>query len=460
MNKMVEFIDKNFDNMVEDLKKLIRIKSISGEKAQDAPFGLPVKEALNLMLDICEKNGLKTKNFDNYVGTASWGDNPKLAILSHLDVVPVTDNWGDAAFSPIIKDGKLFGRGAIDDKGPAICSVYALLSVIASGKMPDGGVRLIFGTDEEVGFRDLDYYNKLETMPKMVFTPDSDYPVINIEKGHIILTFERKINKKSNNEIMSIHGSDAVNVVPKTSKAIICGDHLSQIKELISNDETTCEFSVKEENGNLIVECEGKEAHVAFIQDGKNSLVGLITLLSKLNIDSEIKKSLNDLVELFPFHDIGGKTINIYSKDDESGELTLGLTKLDIIDDKIVCGLDIRFPVCSNKDFIMDVLREKLSSIGFTITKENIMDIHKVDPNSEFVKTLLSAYKDVTGFDAKCVSSGGGTYVHDIEGGVAFGCEFKGQDYNIHMDNEFIPLDELKLNTIIQAEAISRLATK
>lgn len=459
MNSINKFVDDNFDNMISDLKRLISINSVWGEKEPDAPFGKSAKQALLEMLKICEEHGLKTQNFDNYVGTAQWGDNPKLGILSHLDIVPVDNNWDTDPFDAVIKDGKLFGRGAIDDKGPAISSVYALLSVIDSGKAPDGGVKLIFGTDEECGSRDLEYYQNKDAYPPMVFTPDGSYPVVNIEKGMIRIRFTKEMEEEPI-DLIDITASEVINVVPKTTVATLRGVKKEDVESLIQSDNSDCSFDLGSDNDLITITCTGLGAHASEPNKGKNSLTATLALLSKLNVDSKRFKAVKDLTRIFPHGDFGGKSVGIYSSDEESGETTAAFSMLNINSNTLQGEIDVRYPSSTTKEHIIDTINSRLKQLGFNSTSYLNNDVHKVDKNSRLIKTLLSAYEDLTGLEGYCIAMGGGTYVHEIENGVAFGAEYPGEDYNMHMANEFIPLEELKLNTKLQAEAIVRLATK
>ncbi len=85
------------------------------------------------------------------------------------------------------------------------------------------------------------------------------------------------------------------------------------------------------------------------------------------------------------------------------------------------------------------------------------MEPHCTDENSEFVQGLLRVYERVTGDKAHCIAIGGGTYVHDIEGGVAFGAEFPNEDGRMHSPDEFITVANLLKNAEIMAEAMAEL---
>ena len=84
--------------------------------------------------------------------------------------------------------------------------------------------------------------------------------------------------------------------------------------------------------------------------------------------------------------------------------------------------------------------------------------VHFVDESSPLIKTALAVYEDYTGKEGKCLAIGGGTYVHDIEGGVAFGIEFEGKDYRIHSNDEFADINELLLTAKMYAQIIKELS--
>jgi len=73
------------------------------------------------------------------------------------------------------------------------------------------------------------------------------------------------------------------------------------------------------------------------------------------------------------------------------------------------------------------------------------------------VQTLLRVFEEQTGMKGECIAIGGGTYVHEIEGGVAFGAEFEGSEYNMHGADENVPIEELMTDIRIQAAAIAAL---
>ena len=79
---------------------------------------------------------------------------------------------------------------------------------------------------------------------------------------------------------------------------------------------------------------------------------------------------------------------------------------------------------------------------------------HHTPGDNDFVKSLLRIYEDYTGNPGQCLAIGGQTYVHEIPGGVAFGCEMPGTENHIHGANEFIGIDQLIISAKMFAQAI------
>lgn len=155
--KISRYIDAHRKEMLEDIGALCRINSVKGSYRIGKPYGEGCSEALRTALHIAECYGFSINNYDNYVGTVDMNDKEaQLDILAHLDVVPAGDGWTvTEPFEPVVKDGKIYGRGTADDKGPAIAALYAMRAVNELGIPLKKNVRLILGTDEECGSSDI-----------------------------------------------------------------------------------------------------------------------------------------------------------------------------------------------------------------------------------------------------------------------------------------------------------------
>jgi predicted dipeptidase len=189
LNKLIE---KDKDYLINSTQELVMIKSVNDEPKTGAPFGEGPAQALDKALEIARGLGFNTTNLDGYIGYAEYGQGTDyVGVLAHVDVVAEGNGWKYPPFGAEIHDGKMYGRGTIDDKGPAMAAIYALKAVRDSKLPLTKRVRVIFGSDEETGTADVEYYLEREEPPISGFTPDANFPAIYAEKG--ILTFDLNI---------------------------------------------------------------------------------------------------------------------------------------------------------------------------------------------------------------------------------------------------------------------------
>ena len=195
-------IDEYKEELLKSIIEVVNIPSVKGEPKVDAPFGGNAKDALIKALEIAENLGFETKNLDNYIGYAQYGEGEDyIGILGHVDVVPVGEGWKFPPFSGHIEDGKMYGRGVLDNKGPIIAALYGLYVIKESDLKINKPVRIIFGTDEESGFNDIPYYLEREKPPIMGFTPDCKYPVVYGERGRANIQFQIEYNNENYEEV-------------------------------------------------------------------------------------------------------------------------------------------------------------------------------------------------------------------------------------------------------------------
>ena len=135
-------------SVINTLKEWIEIKSVKSEALDGAPFGLNNKIMLEKALSDAKAMGFEVKNYDGYVGEVIFGDGNDeegVAVLCHLDVVPEGDIslWDTPPFALTEKDGVLYGRGVVDDKGAAVICLYALKALKDEGFTPSKKIKLI-----------------------------------------------------------------------------------------------------------------------------------------------------------------------------------------------------------------------------------------------------------------------------------------------------------------------------
>lgn len=444
-----QYIDAHKDEMIADIIELCRIDSAKGSYVEGKPFGHGPFEALAEGLRMGEKYGFAINNYDNYVGTIDLNDKEKqLDILAHMDIVPGGDGWTvTTPFEPVVKDGKLYGRGTSDDKGPAVTALYAMRAIKELGIPVKKNVRLILGTDEECGSSDIAYYYRHEEEAPMTFSPDAEFPVINIEKGSLHGVFSAEFEKsEALPRMVSFKSGTKVNVVPAKAYALFEGLDGSDTEAFARTleDELGVHFDVTSENGCMKIEAFGESAHASTPEKGHNALTGLLALIEKLNLaDCGQVKAVKALNKLIPHGDFHGKNLGIDHEDEISGKLTLAFSMLEITETGLNGDFDSRCPICANEENTLKAAKANMEANGIRFTTEKMNPPHHVDGNSPLVKTLLKCYEEYTGRKGECIAIGGGTYVHHLKNGVAFGPSMPETETGIHGPDEFAVIDEL-----------------
>ena len=100
-------------------------------------------------------------------------------------------------------------------------------------------------------------------------------------------------------------------------------------------------------------------------------------------------------------------------------------------------------PICVDGEKFRDDVTAVLNGVGIEVPMKKVVKPHHTPEESAFVQTLLKAYEQYTGNKGECLAIGGGTYVHSIEGGVAFGCTMPGTDNRMHGADEFVVIQEI-----------------
>ncbi len=463
--KIEAYIDAHRQEMLDDICTLCRINSEKMTYKEGKPFGEGPFLALTKALAMAEGYGFSVTNYDNFVGTADLNDGERtLDILAHLDVVPAGEGWTvTEPFEPVEKDGKLYGRGTADDKGPAVAALYAMRAVKELGLPVTKNCRLIFGTDEECGSSDIAHYYDVEPEAPMTFSPDGAFPVVNVEKGRLEAHFTKNFAPcAALPRLVSLDAGIKANVVPGKAKALVEGLEKDAIRASADQieKETGVAFEVAAEAGKIRITAVGKGAHASTPEEGVNALTGLLSLLVKMPFApcGQIQ-ALTDLLELIPHGDTCGEKLGIKMADEISGPLTLAFSLLKVDSESVDGTFDSRCPICSNEENTLAVVKKNMEAKGFTLLTESMTPPHHVDGGSAFVKTLLEAYEHYTGRKGECQSMGGGTYVHSLKNGVAFGAAMPETDNKMHGADEFAVIDELLVSAKIFALAIVELCS-
>jgi len=444
---MENFIEKNKDDLIKIVREILKIRSVEQKAAENAPFGEGVKAALQLALATGEKMGFKVKNLDNYAGYVEYGEGRELiSVLGHLDVVPEGNGWEyHPPYGAEIYDGKLYGRGTSDDKGPIMAALFGLYAIKEMRIPLKKRVRIIFGTNEESNWKGINYYKSIEKEPLIGFTPDGNFPVINREKGILRITLVKKF--ASDNADIIVRGGERANMVPDYAEAVLNQKMIKQIQNIPEG------ISISE---NKII-ARGRSAHAAKPWQGENAVAILCETLSQVSM-SEDAKSIIQFVSDKIARTFYGEKIGVEEDDKLSGKLTLNLGVLNIDKKHGEMLIDIRYPITGKLEGIVDNIKREAEKYSILVGKIFSLPPIFVDEKEPLVQKLISAYEEETGEKGCAMAIGGGTYARIMEKGVAFGPVFPGVKPVEHEANEYISIDNLVKLAKIYAKAIQRLA--
>ncbi len=438
------------------LQENLQIPSVEGTPENGAPYGSEVRRSLDHVLCAAEKLGFRTENVDGHVGWCEYGLGEEMvAVLGHLDVVPAGDGWSFDPWGAEIRDGRIWGRGTMDDKGPSIAALYALAALRDSGLPIRRRIRLIWGCNEETGAADLKYYlAKGGEIPVMGFTPDAEYPVINGEKGIINATFSRQLKQTGELKLLSIHGGTAPNVVPASACAKIgCSQALA--RRIAALRAPKVRFTATEYG--IFAEAEGVSAHGSLPGMGENAIGRLVLALDTLPFTGDAAKAIHFLAQTLGMES-DGRSAEICLEDAVSGALTLNWGTLNADEHQMSLKINYRYPVTKCYDDCGPILNAAFEKAGFVLTEEAHKAKLYIPEDSTLVQTLLKVYREHTGLEGKPVCIGGGTYAKSLPNIVAFGPIFPGDEVREHKPDEFLEIPKLMKNTQIMAAAMYEMA--
>lgn len=444
MKRTASYFDELLASTAEILRFDSSMKAPEGENGE-YPFGKETADCLQFFLALAESMGFQTHNYDNYVGEVVWGSGEPFAILAHLDVVPAGSGWKYPPFGGVINDdvsdggvtgAKLWGRGAMDDKGPAMACLYALKALKDEGHTPRRTVKLIVGCNEECGWKCIEHYNEVAVMPEEGFTPDANFPVIYAEKGILHFTAEFPLHDAP---VSALKGGQRANMVCDEASAILTRKAAEKLVEYQNAVEGT---TLSYDNTTNILRAYGKSAHGSTPDLGANALQAILAFLATLDDDCA-----------FAYDTLFNDGLGLRVFQDETGNLTLSpdVAKLENGVLKITC--DVRFPAT----FALESVTERLDEKGIAYTIEQYQAPLYNDKEGELISTLSRVYEKATGKAEAPVAIGGGTYARALRCGCAFGPEMDGEEATIHQANEYITLDRLRFLLDIYYDAVKEI---
>ncbi|QQE76837.1 dipeptidase PepV [Alicyclobacillus sp. SO9] len=452
------FLETHRSEMVESLRELLRIPSVKSAAEPGQPFGAGPSQALQYVLDFARRNGLQVSNLDGYAGHVEFGNGDEyVGVLGHLDVVPAGTGWTHPPFGAELEDGKIYARGAIDDKGPIFGALWSLIMLKELGMNPKRKIRLIFGLDEESDWECVEHYFAKEPAPLGGFTPDADFPMIYAEKGLTTLRAEMAAESESMvPQVIRFEAGHRVNMVPDYAFAEVdCHSETAaqewETKMFKEARARQIELDVQVQGSLIQLTVHGVSVHGSTPENGVNAICHLASLLGTQSVSNA------SMWRFIAGIDTEGRSLGIEGEDDITGPLTVNLGLGALNGTTYSFQFNIRFPVDMTLDEILERCRSYISDKWNVESVEYKAPLH-LPVDSSVVKVLRKVYDETTGLDSTPLAIGGATYARAIPNCVAFGALFPGREDVAHQSDEYWYVDDYLKCIEIYAHAMYELA--
>lgn len=456
------------DDLLKDLKEMLAIKSVRDDEAAtaDAPLGPGPKEALLKFEEFAKRDGFRVGNYKNLVAYAELGPEDAeetVAIIGHLDVMPEGDGWTKDPWTPVVEDGRLYARGASDDKGPTFAAYYALKMIKELGLKLNRKLVLVVGIDEESDWTGMDEFFAEYGEPTMGFSPDAEFPIINGEKGNVSVVTRFAGTQGGSLKLLSFTAGQRPNMVPGVAKATVetaDTDALVAAMQAYLDDETRVKGEATVDGNQVAVTFYGKQVHGAMPETGENAGTYLANFLQDQDFGGNAQGFLTFLGTKL-HDDTVAEKIGAKKHDELMHDLSMNVGIQRFIDgqDGFV-NTNFRYPQNTTADAIEKHVAQSLP-VGFdAVAKQegHAQVPHYVPGNDPLVQTLLQVYREHTGLPADEQVIGGGTFGRLLKRGVAFGAMFEGTPDTMHQADEFYPVADLTRAMAIFGQAMYELS--
>ena len=422
-------MEKNFPQFLKAMERLVAVPSYLKED-DDYPHVPAIKKVLDETMALMKDLGYRTyADPDGYYGWAEIGEGDTLiGVLGHLDVVPpgLIDDWKSDPFTVNYRDGKAYGRGVQDDKGPTLTAVYAVKALLDEGFTPNYRLRFILAPMKKPLARHQGLYGKRGKIRILVLRLIPFSPLSMLKKGVLEYTLHA-----SNESGLTFKAGDAYNVVPSYVKAPKSQALIEALKNL--------HYEYRDEGETVGIL--GKGMHAQFAEKGVNAIHRYLLALEAMGYPTKAARFVKDNLEGHLFAEpIFGDV-----KDDASGELKFNLGKIELTEKEEILSIDMRLPVTYPKEKAVEAITQKAAEYGFTYHEFDWLKPVYLPLDSPIIKKLMDSYVEATGdTEHKPLSSGGATYARAMDNCVAYGIILPGVEKSEHMPNENMVVDDYK----------------
>ena len=421
--KICAWLDAHREQILADWMELIRIPSVRGEAAPNAPYGAECARALKKAAENLEARGFPVRiNENDGYAVASYGNGEKvIGLFGHSDVVPTGDGWlFTEPFEPIIKEGRLIGRGCDDNKSGIMAS-RCVMEILRDCGIPMGStVQAFVGSNEESGMGDMEAYVKNEQLPDLALVPDSAYPCSLGEKGILRMWAEYQTPLRT---IRDFRGGDAFNIVLDRVQVVLPEPLEAQLHGTLTEN-----LSLSRAEEGLVLEATGIAKHAAYPEGGVNATVLAAKALAACEaLDTSDRKAMETLTRLLATH--YGDGLGIAFTDPDFGPLTCANGMVEVTDGKLRVSLDVRYGTAMGGAQLEALLAKAWEAEGWKIVYMFNREGFSADKNSPVPQIMLDICKELTGKEMKTYRMPGGTYARYLKNAFAVGTTAPIPDY-------------------------------
>lgn len=427
MRKQIDsYIKRNQQIIVEDILNFVKIKSITGDFTAN-------RKALEFYCDKAKQMGFKAvMGRKGDFAVVEYGNGEEaLGILVHTDVVGIGDTkkWTFPPFQGKLAKGYLWGRGVVDNKGPAIMCLYALNALKELGIPLNKKIQIIIGTCEESEWTDIASFKEEFPLPDYGFSPDGDFPIFNREKGYCDVKLRFK--EPRIDLLETLYSGDSPNTVP--SKAVI---------KFKNQDEITVH---------------GISCHSSVPEIGVNAISKMVTEQSLRQEFYFIRFILDFLANDYNAEKLNIDSSEVY-KNPPKERTTAVPTMLHLKDGFVELNINCRLWFDVNRTMVEQAFSQYAEEYHYQFEISDFLSSMAVDENEEFLQVMARVYEDY-GFSNKFQMAVGCSYAKSMPHFVSWGPVFDTEPSCAHMEDERLSVESIIIATQMYASYLAEMAS-
>lgn len=420
MDVLKTWIREQIPALTKDIMALVALRSVSEAPQGEFPYGEGCSRVLAHAMAMAQTYGFSVENHENHCASVLYPGNgdttEELAIAVHLDTVPEGTGWTHNPFMPFVKDGWIYGRGAADNKGAAVASLYVLRYLQAQGIRLRHDLRLIFGCDEENQMRDIRHFLKTHKAPRFVLVPDAGLPAVYAEKRGLNAVFSTTLS----GNLLSFTAGLSADTLPAEAQAVIGGVEAQDARAKLG-----AEVLVSAHPNGVAVSAKGISAHSAFPERGDSAAVRLAKALLGSGLMDEPSARTLTLIGAFEAYD--GSILGIDCKDEVSGALSVSGCHLWMKEKTLYHSVNCRIPVTVAHEAVWQPLERYTQAHGFADEGHEFKPGNYINPDHPMVRLLTQHAHLVTGLEMTPYTMNGGTYAKMFPCAVSAGFGLRDQ---------------------------------